>query len=160
MDIFEILFLLVIVGFLVGSIISLLDIKPNNSDNSQYKSSATEEKVDKGTNKTTYETEEGGIFKNPGNKLRILAEIYFPFIILVFIALALIFGTTPSILLINTGYFLLDQVELNALFWIFLISGPIVAYLSSLVLYAQGELVQNSTDSRRLLEEIRDNSRQ
>jgi uncharacterized membrane protein len=78
----------------------------------------------------------GGPFKNPGNIIKLFAYLLF---LILFIA---------SII----AAFMLTDLFFKSNTWVmigFIGAGIILAYVSSLFLYAFGELVQNSTDIKQ-----------
>lgn len=90
----------------------------------------------------------GDMFENVGEKLKKFAKILFVLAVIGDIICAFIFG-------IETDYYR-DGV-LNDMFWIFLLIGPIVSYLQSMILYGFGELVEKTTKTKQLMEKVVNN---
>ena len=83
---------------------------------------------------------EGNVmFKNPGEKLQILANIFFVLNLISLLILAFVFGW-------DRHRFYSDFRPV--VFFTLIIVGPIISYVECLAMYAFGELVDNSAANR------------
>lgn len=55
----------------------------------------------------------------------------------------------------EVGLYYSTRKVVTPLFWMYLFGGPLVSYVECLLFYGLGELVQNSTDIREELRELR-----
>ena len=76
------------------------------------------------------------MFENIGEKIKMIAKIYF---------------YVCAIASFILGCVMIDETPLGL---VVMVVGVLVSYLSSLVMYAFGELVENSTATRREIKEI------
>jgi len=84
------------------------------------------------------------MFEDPGQKLKSFAKAAFWLTLIGSVILAFVFGIDRS------GW----RNEINALLFLFPLCGSFTAYFEGLVLYAFGELVENSYDTRRAAERL------
>jgi len=79
------------------------------------------------------------MFENPGGKIKAASILMFWLVAITSVILAFVLGIEKS------GYGYYARTEFNAaIFFGFLIGGPLVAYISTLFLVGFGELVENS----------------
>lgn len=88
------------------------------------------------------------MFNNIGNKIKIIAKVNFWLMVLVSVICACYFGISESY------YFYSRHTELTAVFWIFIIIGPIVAYLSTVLVYGFGELIVQTSETKEYVKTI------
>ena len=80
------------------------------------------------------------MFDSPGSKLKTVAKILFWFNLV----LCVIFAFTLGIDRKNYGTYVEKDVNIWAFIY-FLVLGPVLSYILSLILYGFGELIENST---------------
>lgn len=88
------------------------------------------------------------MFENIGGKLKKFAKILFVTALIGNIICAFTFG-------VETSYY--HGNKLNSMFLIFLLIGPIVSYLQTMILYGFGELIEKATESKHLMEKLVNN---
>ena len=91
------------------------------------------------------------MFDNIGGKIQMAAIICFIAEVIGSVACAFEFGRVPT----YSYYYSSKEYTYTAVFWMFLILGPIVGYLNSLVLYGFGELIEKTSQTKELLERIK-----
>ncbi|MBR0419449.1 MAG: hypothetical protein IJI66_09790 [Erysipelotrichaceae bacterium] len=79
------------------------------------------------------------LFSNPGKKIKTISLILFWVLTVSSIICAVSFGWVE-----RHGYYSTSKVFVPEVFFSFLLVGPIASYLSSLLLYGYGELIENS----------------
>ena len=93
------------------------------------------------------------MFKNPGGKIKKIAIVLFSLSVIASVILAFVFGWTKSYY--DGPHF---RVSFNAVsFFAFLIGGPLVSYVSTLLTIAFGDLVENSQRIKDMVEEHQEN---
>lgn len=91
------------------------------------------------------------MFDNIGGKIQMVAIISFIAGIISSVICAFEFGRVPT----YSYYYSSKEYTYTAVFWMFLILGPIVSYLNSLVLYGFGELIEKTSQTKELLERMK-----
>lgn len=89
---------------------------------------------------TNYVPRSGGLFKNAGPKLKVLAKVIF--------VISLIIGEILGIVAIVAGADSWNGEILITVGVILIIISPLLAWLSAIMLYAFGELCENVNDIR------------
>ena len=79
------------------------------------------------------------MFDQPGSKLKTTAKILFWFNLVLCVFLAFVLGIEKH----SHGTYVEKEVHYSVFFY-FLVLGPIFSYISSLILYGFGELIENS----------------
>lgn len=90
------------------------------------------------------------VFSNIGGKIKVIAKVNLIVGIIGVIICAFEFGMieVPEFY----GYYsYTTKTELTFLFWVFLLVGPIVIYIESMILYGFGELIESTSISREAL---------
>lgn len=100
------------------------------------------------------------MFENSGEKLKILAKILFVLNVIAFIVLAIVFGWEKETVSGWGSYGRLysdyETVFYPGRFFPFIIGGPLVSYFECLIIYAFGELVDNTEKTNRNLKDFID----
>lgn len=91
------------------------------------------------------------MFDNIGGKIQMAAIICFIAEVIGSVACAFAFGRVPT----YSYYYSSKEYTYTAVFWMFLIFGPIVGCLNSLVLYGFGELIKKTSQTKELLERMK-----
>lgn len=91
------------------------------------------------------------MFDNIGGKIQMAAIICFIAEVIGSVACAFAFGRVPT----YSYYYSSKEYTYTAVFWMFLIFGPIVGCLNSLVLYGFGELIEKTSQTKELLERMK-----
>lgn len=89
------------------------------------------------------------LFGSAGRKIQIISGILFVLNVIAFVILAFTLGIE------EVGIYYSTRKVVTPLFWVYLFGGPLVSYVECLLFYGLGELVQNSTDIREELRELR-----
>ena len=89
------------------------------------------------------------MFNNVSNKLKVVAKIYFWVMVAVSVICALVFGINYTHSIFRT------HNTINACLPIFLIGGPACAYVTSLLIYGFGQLIENTGNGEEKEAEIK-----
>lgn len=95
------------------------------------------------------------LFEGAGNRIKTLAKVLFILGIIASIILAIVFGWDRY--LAYGKYKHADFVAWK--FFLFLIGGPIITYINTLLLYGYGELIEETSRTRSKTNEIEVNTK-
>ena len=94
------------------------------------------------------------MFKNPGEKIKIIAVVLFWITVVASVILAFVFGWSEHWSQYVGGYKEFEPVY----FFTFLIGCPVASYISTLFLVSFGVLVQNTQHIKEMTEKIDKNN--